>query len=151
MQFNGDYIMCKAAEVGKIVINKCIDRNLFIDAQKLQKLLVLMQIDCIRRSQKPLFKEEIRVWSCGVAIKEVDEEFRGLGGNFVSRQAEYINLLERENASVDFVLDMFGSMEAFDLNLLPDVRMVASLAVKTADSTVPHANYQILLGAFWKQ
>lgn len=151
MLFNGDYIMCKAAEVGKIVINKCIDRNLYIDAQKLQKLLVLMQIECIRRSQKPLFKEEIRVWSCGVAIKEVDEEFRGLGGEFVNRQIEYINLLEKEEESVNRILDEYGSLDALDLNMLPTVQLVISLAVKIPDSNVPRVNYNTLLGAFWEQ
>lgn len=42
------HVMCKAAEVGKIVINKCLDAGFFIETQKLQKLLVLMQVECIK-------------------------------------------------------------------------------------------------------
>ena len=73
MSHFGGRIMCKAAEVGKIVVNKCIDLNLPIDVQKLQKLLVLMQVECIKLSSEPLFREDIVIWNCGVAIKEVDE------------------------------------------------------------------------------
>lgn len=144
-------IMCKAAEVGKIVINKCIDLNLFIDAQKLQKLLVLMQVDCIRKSKKPLFKEDIRIWDCGVAIKEVDEEFRGLGGPFAAKQEEYIILLEQEEKSVNKILEQFGKLDALELNLLSANQKVISLAVKTDDSTAPHVSYPILMGAFLEE
>ena len=144
-------IMCKAAEVGKIVINKCIDLDLFIDAQKLQKLLVLMQVDCIRKSKKPLFKEDIRIWDCGVAIKEVDEEFRGLGGSFANKQEEYIILLEQEEKSVNKILEQFGNLDAIELNLLPVNQKVISLAVKATASSTPHVSYQILLGAFLEE
>lgn len=145
---NGDYVMCKAAEVGKIVINKCVDAGFFIDAQKLQKLLVLMQVDYIRRSGKPLFKEDIKIWDCGVAIKEVDEEFRGIGGPFTVKQVEYINLLEQEEKSVNTILEQFGTMDAIELNLLPTNQRVISLAIKATESSTPHVSYQILMGAF---
>lgn len=143
--------MCKAAEVGKIVINKCIDAGLYIDAQKLQKLLVLMQVDCIKNSNKPLFKEDIKIWDCGVAIKEVDEEFRGVGGAFVTKQVEYINLLEQEEKSVNRILERFGTLDAIELNLLPANQRVISLAVKIADSATPYVSYQILMGAFLEE
>ncbi|MBQ2390862.1 MAG: DUF4065 domain-containing protein [Clostridia bacterium] len=144
-------VMCKAAEVGKIVINKCIDLDLFIDAQKLQKLLVLMQVDCIRESSKPLFKEDVRIWDCGVAIKEVDEEFRGFGGPFASKQEEYIILLEQEEKSVNKILEQYGSLDAIELNLLSVNQKIISLAVKTTDSSTPHVSYQILMGAFLEE
>ena len=145
---NGDFVMCKAAEVGKIVINKCLDAKLFIDAQKLQKLLVLMQIDCIKKSGKPLFKEDIRIWDCGVAIKEVDDEFRGIGGPFTVKQTEYINLLEQEENSVNVILEQFGTMDAIDLNMLPQNQKVIALSIKAPGSFTPHVSYQVLMGAF---
>lgn len=151
MKLNGDYIMCKATEVGKIVINKCINEGLFIDAQKLQKLLVLMQVECIKKSKKPLFKEDIRIWDCGVAIKEVDEECRGIGGAFTEKQIEYINLLEQEEKSVNKILELYGTMDAIELNLLPTNQRVISLAIKTNDSYTPHVSYQILMGAFLEE
>lgn len=143
--------MCKAGEVAKIVINKCMDAGLFIDAQKLQKLLVLMQVDCIRKSGKPLFKEDVRIWDCGVAIKEVDDEFRAIGGPFTAKQTEYINLLEQEEKSVNTILDQFGTKDAIELNLLPTNQKVISLAIKATEASTPHVSYQILMGAFLEQ
>ena len=144
----GGKVMCKAAEVGKIVVNKCLTAGLPIDTQKLQKLLVLMQVECIKRSKKPLFREDIRIWKCGVAIKEVDEEFRGVGDEFHFYQEEYINLLEQEEESVNIIIQQYGKKSAVELNLLPEVQRVLSLGTMLDNSSVPHINYQILVGVF---
>ncbi len=142
--------MCKAAEVGKIVVNKCLSEEppIPINTQKLQKLLVLMQVDCIRRSSKPLFKEDIRIWDCGVAIKEVDDAFRDYAEGFDCRQEEFITLLEAEEESVNCILAQYGTMEAFELNQLPDNQRVRELGVKQETESVPHISYQIMIGAF---
>ena len=144
----GLQIMCKASEVGKIVINKCIDLNLPIDVQKLQKLLVLMQVECIQRSGKQLFKEDIRVWDCGVAIKEVDEDFRFNKTAFKEKNQEYINLLDIEEASVDYILREYGEKNAFELNALYINQKVIKLGVIKQGDTVPHISYGVLIGVF---
>lgn len=141
-------IMCKAAEVGKIVVNKCLDRGLFINTQKLQKLLVLMQVECIRRSKKPLFKEDVRVWDCGVAITEVNTEFSSYGEEFTEKIEEFITLLEAEEESVNYVLEHYGHMDAYELNAQDDNTKVIELGVKTESSPALHISYQILMGAF---
>lgn len=143
-------IMCKAAEVGKIVVNKCLDRGLSINTQKLQKLLVLMQIDCIRRSGKPLFKEDIRIWNCGVAIKEVDDEFTLYAEKFTEHMCEFILLLTAEEKAVDSVISEYGDLDAYDLNKLADVQKVISLGVPSINTGVPHVTYQMLLGEYFK-
>ena len=142
--------MCKAAEVGKIVVNKCLDNNIFINTQKLQKLLALMQVECIKRSYKPLFKEDIRIWKCGVAIKEVVEEFRNYGEGFNHKIEEFISLLIAEEQSIDYIIAQHGKKDAFELNDLPDNQKIIRLGVKSDEATVPHVSYQILIGAFSK-
>lgn len=142
--------MCKAVEVGKIVVNKCLDLGLFINTQKLQKLLVLMQVECIKRSNKPLFKEDVRIWGCGVAIKEVDTEFAAYADGFTERLEEHIALLEVENASVDYIIDLYGDKSSFDLNGLPENQTVELLATVPEGTDTPHVNYQILTGAFYQ-
>lgn len=149
MLMNGDYIMCKAAEVGKIVVNKCLDKGIFINTQKLQKLLVLMQVECIKRSGNPLFKEDVRIWDCGVAIKEVDDAFNEYGEGFFEKQDGFIILLETEEESVNYIIEEYGNMDAFELNSLPCVQKVIQLGVVTDKSTVPHIDSQILTGAFY--
>ena len=140
--------MCKAAEVGKIVVNKCLNAGIFINTQKLQKLLSLMQVDCIKRSHNPLFKEDICVWRCGIAIKEVDEEFRNYGERFDCKQEEFITLLNTEEKSVDYILTEYGQKDTYELNSLPHNQKIINLAVKTDNANVPFVSYQILMGAF---
>ena len=141
-------IMCKASEVGKIVINKCIDLNLSIDVQKLQKLLVLMQVECIKLSGKPLFKEDVRIWNCGVAIKEVDEDFRFNENAFQNRHLVYINLLDAEEIAVSNIINQYGQMDAAQLNSLPVAVRVINLGVKKEGDTVKHVSYFILIEEF---
>lgn len=128
-------VMCKAGEVAKIVINKCLDRGIRIGTLKLEKLLVLMQVECIKRSKKPLFTEEIVVWHCGVAIKEVDEGFLKYACGFNEKQTEYIALLDKEVESVEYVLKSFGHMDAYDLNKLPTIKRLVEMAVVNSDKT----------------
>lgn len=140
--------MCKAAEVGKVIINRCLDRRLFIDAQKLQKLLVLMQVEVIKETGIPLFKEDVRIWDCGVAIKEVDDEFRGMGASFTEKQIEYINLLDKEDEIIDLVLDQYGTQNALELNQLPINQIVRSLGKALPGTKIPHVPSDVLCKVF---
>lgn len=110
--------MCKACEIGKIVVNKCLSRKLFINTQKLQKLLVLMDIECISHTGHTLFDEDVRIWNCGVAIKEVDVSFRQYALSFNEPQIEYIALLDSEHKIIDEVLSDFGELDALEINNL---------------------------------
>lgn len=123
-------LMCKASEVGKIVVNKCLDRSIFINTLKLEKLLILMQIECIKRSKKPLFTEEIVIWKCGVVIKEVDSDFRSYAISFYERQEEYICLLVAEEESVEYVLREYGHMDSFELNKLNVIKELIPFAME---------------------
>ena len=141
--------MCKACEVGKIVINKCIERGMFINTQKVQKLLVLMQVECIKRANRPLFKEDIRIWNCGLAIKEVDDEFQLNSVSFFDeKQVEYIHLLEIEEQSVDDILCKYGELDASQLNELPTNQEVIRLGEISEGNTTPHISYQKLMEVY---
>ena len=108
-----------------------------------------MQVECIKRSGKPLFVEDIRIWNCGVAIKEVDDEFRGFGEPFLLPQEEFINLLDMEDECVNYILEKYGAFDVMDLNTLPVIERVVSLSVIPQGSLIPHINYQMLIGAFF--
>ena len=141
--------MCKACEVGKIVVNRCLNHNLFINTKKLQKLLVLMQIECIRDTNKPLFKEDIRIWDCGVAIKEVDGEFSGNAIRFSDKLPEYITLLEAEEQSVNDVLRDYGKLSAAEINDLPVIRsLIEDTLAECGDS--PHITADDLIKRYGK-
>lgn len=141
-------IMCKASEVGKIVVNKCLKRHFDINTQKLQKLLVLIQVECIRQSGYPLFSEDIRVWDCGVAIKEVDEDFRVYSTKFSDFIDENITLLEEEDKYIDTILNKYGQLSASDLNKLDINQKVISLGQIKDKDKVPHITTERLTEEF---
>lgn len=150
MQHHGGKIMCKAAEVGKIVVNKCLDAKIFINTQKLQKLLVLMQIECVRRSNKVLFKEDIVVWDCGVAIKEVDFEFSAEATGFSEHLPVYIALLDKELESVNYILEKYGNNSAREISQLEIIHELISLGKPVSDTGVLHISANVILEQYEK-
>ena len=119
-------VMCMAGEIGKIVVNKCLERNIFINTQKLQKLLVLMQIEHMKRVKKALFPQDISVWDCGVVIEEVDQGFIQYAIEFKEEQIEYIALLDEQLKTVEHVLKNYGDMDVFGINELSAIQSLVS-------------------------
>lgn len=118
----GDRIMCKVCEVGKIVVNKCLEKGYPINTQKLQKLLVLIQGECLVENEKPLFEESVEIWKCGVAIREVNDGFQRYSVAFDSPLTEYVSLLEQENKIIEHIIDKYGRYDVATIN--QDVRLV---------------------------
>ena len=141
------YPTCMAVEVGIIVVNKCLKRNIFINTQKLEKLLVLMQIMHMSRTKKKLFHEDICVWRSGVAIREVDVAFREYALECSEKQPYGLILLtEEQEKTINYVLSEFGSMDAYDINELPIIQELISKIVFVDDRRVITAN--IMLGFY---
>ena len=124
-----ELVMCMAGEIGKIVVNKCLERNIFINTQKLQKLLVLMQIEHMQRVKTALFPQDILVWDCGVVIEEVDSGFIQYAIEFKEKQIEYIALLQEQEQTVEHVLKVYGEMDVFDINKLPAIQALVSKSI----------------------
>ncbi len=140
-----DRIYSKAGEVGKIVVNKCLKKGISINTIKLEKLLVLMQIECIKLSKKPLFKEDIEVWDCGPMIMQVDREFIGGAIEITEPYDEYIALLDAENMAVNNILRMYGEKDAFQLNKVSSMKKLCEM-VENCENKVFNCN--ILTGMF---
>ena len=117
---------CMATEVGKIVANKCLDRNISLNTLKLEKLLILMQVEYIRKTEKAFFQENIIVSNQhNTRIKEVEEDFLpyAVGMDMISsdtRFCEYINLLMKQEEVVESIINKYGNLDAFDLEKTPD-------------------------------
>lgn len=131
-----NYAMCKASELSKIIINKCIDRGLSINAPKLQKLLVLMQGQCLVKYEKELFKEEIVAWSCGVAIKEVNSEFKNYNPDVDGKQQAYLILLDYEEDIIDDILDKFGNYDAITISSDPRLHKLVDMFFEKDKSNI---------------
>lgn len=109
MNYGTSYVY--AGEVGKIVVNECLKRNIFINTQKLGKLLVLMQIEHMSRVKTALFPQDILVWDCGVVIEEVDQGFIQYAIECKEEQIEYILLLDEQMKTVEHVLKIYGNWD----------------------------------------
>ena len=113
-----DAIRCKASEIGKIVVNKCIDNSIKINTIKLERLLVLMYGKLLSEYNKKLFKENIICTDNGLKIKEVDRDFIEYAVSFTNKFVEYICLLECEEKVMDDVLKKYGKLSSSELNEL---------------------------------
>ncbi|MGN1299597.1 MAG: hypothetical protein ACI4UE_06430 [Candidatus Scatovivens sp.] len=141
-----DRLMCMAGEIGKIVVNECLKRNIFINTQKLEKLLVLMQIEHMSRVKTALFPQDILVWDCGVVIEEVDQGFIQYAIEFKEEQIEYISLLDEQLKTVKQVLNVYGNMDALDINELPAIQTLISKSLLINGRRIIPSN--IMLGFY---
>lgn len=118
--------MCKACEVGKHVVNICVERKYSINTAKLQKLLTLMHGYHLKSYNEPLFPENIVLWPCGVAIKEVDEKFREFAKSFPQdKLPALLALLESEETVIEKVIDEFGNKDVFNINADSRLKMLS--------------------------
>ena len=61
----------------KIVANKCLDRNIPLNTRKLEKFLILIQVENIKKYSKALFHENIILDSVYKAIiDEVEQDLK---------------------------------------------------------------------------
>lgn len=141
-----DRLMCIAGEVGKIVINECLKRNIFINTQKLEKILVLMQIEHMSRVKTSLFPQDILVWDCGVVIEEVDQGFIQYAIECKEKQFGYLILLEEQMKTVEYILEKYGEMDALEINKLPVVQTLISKSLLIEGKRVIPSN--IMLGFY---
>lgn len=141
-----DRIMCMAGEIGKIVINKCLKENIFINTQKLEGLLVLMQIEHMSRVKAALFPQDILVRNGGVVIEEVDKGFIQYAICCKEEQIEYILLLDEQLKTVEYVLRVYGDMNAFDINKLPVIQSLVSKSLLINGRSIIPSN--IMMGSY---
>ncbi len=127
-------VRCMASEVGKIVANKCLDKNISLNTLKLEKLLILMQVEYIRETEKNFFQETIIVSNQhNIRIKEVENDFLPYAVSMDmipndTRFCEYINLLMKQEEVVDSIINRYGNLNAFDLEKTPDIQLLHKIS-----------------------
>lgn len=90
-------ILCQASEFGKIIINICIDKDIFINTIKLEKLLIITQGIMLNRYNESLFKQPIIYGNCyGFGIPKVNEELIYGTLGFNEHLTAYYPLLDRQ-------------------------------------------------------
>ena len=127
-------LKCMVSEIGKIVANKCLDKNILLNTLKLEKLLILMQVEYIRETSKAFFQETIIVPNqYNTIIKEVEKDFLPYHIRMNSikndtRFCEYINLLMKQEQVVDSIINIYGDLDAFELEKTPDIQLIHKIS-----------------------
>ena len=124
---------CMSTELGKIVANKCLDKNIPLNTLKLEKLLILMQVEYIRKTNKPLFQETILVSNNNTRIKEVEEDFLPYVVSMdmiddKTRFGGYILLLTKQEEVVESIINRFGNLDAFELEKKSDIQLMHKIS-----------------------
>ena len=117
-------ILCQASEKGKIIINKCINKDLFINTLKMEKLLILVHGNMLAQYNKPFFNENVVTYGRGLIIEEVDRDFLEGAVFFNKRYTEYVTLLDKEEEMVDRIIKLYGSLRVYDLNQLSFLKKI---------------------------
>lgn len=63
--------MCKAIEIAKYIVSKCVDDGYPISNLQLQKILFFIQKYYLQKYNSPLFSDSIEAWRFGSVIPEV--------------------------------------------------------------------------------
>ena len=127
-------IKCMVSEIGKIVSNKCLNQNISLNTLKLERLLILMQIEYIRTTRKAFFQESIVVPNqYNTKIKEIDEDFLPYAVNMNKipnnlRFCESINLLIKQEEIVDSVINKYGNLDSFELEKTLDIQFIHKIS-----------------------
>lgn len=129
-----DKVGCMATEIGKIVANKCLDNNVSLNTLKLEKLLMLMQVEYIRKTEKTFFQETIVVSNPhSTRIKEVEEDFLPYAVSMDmipndTKFCEYITLLTKQEEVVESIINRYRNLDAFELEETPDIQLLHKIS-----------------------
>lgn len=104
-----------AKELGKYMVNCCLEKDLPIDLSKLQKLLYLAQKKCIHEYNTPMFNADFVAWRCGPALTEVYCNLREGFMSFSQKYPDAIIPLSRDKQIINDILEQYGHKTTNDL------------------------------------
>ena len=125
---------CLASEYGKVIINKCIKRQISLSNIKLQQLLIITQGVMLASYHKPIFTEQVTGASYGLLLKEVNKDFFGIF-EFNEEYFAYVVPLDIEIQVIDKVLNRYGQLDPFQLKELPEMKKLYK--------TLQHFNFDV--------
>lgn len=106
--------MATAHDVAAYILDKCGPMS----AMKLQKLVYYCQAWHLVWEDEPLFSERVEAWANGPVVPELYQLHRGQFTVTGWRDGDAAKLTDREQTSVNAVLDFYGDKTAFWLSEL---------------------------------
>lgn len=82
---------------------------------KLNKLLYYIQVESLRTTGEPVFENTIEAWSYGPVVPEVYRMYRQYGREVILPNNEPVAVSEKVTHIVEHVVNVLGSLTAYDL------------------------------------
>ena len=123
-----------AVEYSKAIVNGCLERNLEINTNKLEQLLILMQGKMLTENGRPLFTNNIVATKTKVYIPDVDKAFVEYAVGCHEKQYETVAFLDDELEIVEETLDWYAEIGPEFLENNTYLKFLDQKALKTTKS-----------------
>ena len=119
--------LCIASEKGKYIIDKYIDQNIYINPIILQRLLIIVHGNMLKKYNKPFFSQKVIARKYGLSINEVDDDFIIYSDGFKDKLIKLIPLLDIEKKIIDDVFNKYKKLSSMELNDLKELKTLYEL------------------------
>lgn len=108
-------VMCEVSEKAVCVVNKCLDKNIYINTSKLHQLMIIIHGTMLSKYQKTFFKEDVYATDIRLVIKELENDCLNKKILFEERIEEYICLLQNENEIIDIIIEKYADKDFLEI------------------------------------
>lgn len=141
-------VLCEASEKGKFVVNMCLNNGYDINTKKLEKLLILMQGEMLRRHKKTFFEQVIIVKDNEAIIPKVERDFKMYNEGFKERLSEYYFLTNNEQEVMNSIIEQYGNMNIADLNERRELKILSQFIDETDELNLNIVPKQLIQNVF---
>ena len=107
----------KASDVAGHIINTCINEEHPIDNVKLQSMLFALQEEQIRRTGRPLIRDNFEAWATGPVIPDVYNTYKAAGDNNIEQIQDNCCIDQCDIKWIDPIVHRLRSMDQGDPEL----------------------------------
>lgn len=107
--------MYRALDVSKYIITKCTNEDKPISNMQLQKILYFIQLDYLKRFDKPIFSDEIEAWQFGPVVPNVYYYFSGFGSMTIPLAFSDYNISPDDKININKIVEVKRELFPWDM------------------------------------
>lgn len=107
--------MYRALDVSKYIITKCTNEDKPISNMQLQKILYFIQLDYLKRFDKPVFSDEIEAWQFGPVVPNVYYYFSGFGSMTIPLVFSDYNISPDDKININKIVEVKRELFPWDM------------------------------------
>ena len=130
------YRSLASAKAAKAV-NLCLEKGCSISTAKLDRLMVLFKCIMIGKYNKEPFRENIELRNGKLVVRGIERDFLVGATGFNEKLSEIIPFLELEGKVLKKVIEIYGDLEAFEIEKISGIESLTKLCEKKKIIRVP--------------